>query len=112
MKNPYTIIIRPRITEKTVALSYGDPRIKNEEDLVLKYTFEVDVDANKIEIKQALERFYDVNVEQVRILRVRPKTRKTQDGKEMEKRHAFKKALVTLSKKSKALDLASFEVLT
>ena len=51
MKNPYTIIIRPRITEKTVALSYGDPRIKNEEDLVRKYTFEVDVDANKIEIK-------------------------------------------------------------
>lgn len=89
MKNPHDIIIQPHITEKSVALSYGDDRgallrLRNEakleakndtkgkkadkkaaaptvteEDLVRKYTFIVAKDSNKIEIKQAIETIYN-----------------------------------------------------
>lgn len=59
MKDPHTIIIRPHITEKSVALSYGDPNVRDESHLVRKYTFIVARDANKIEIKHALEALYN-----------------------------------------------------
>ncbi len=59
MKNPHEIIIRPRITEKTVALSYGDRRIQDETKIVRKYTFEVATSANKLEIKSAIEAIYN-----------------------------------------------------
>ncbi|MFY9233425.1 MAG: 50S ribosomal protein L23 [Fimbriimonadaceae bacterium] len=60
MRDPSMIIVEPRITEKSAAMSYGDPRIRNEADLVRKYTFVVARDANKIEIKQAIEAIYNV----------------------------------------------------
>lgn len=59
MKNAYEIIIKPHITEKSVSQSYGDPRIQKEDDLVRKYTFIVSPDANKIEIKKAIESIYN-----------------------------------------------------
>jgi large subunit ribosomal protein L23 len=79
MKNPHEIIIKPHITEKSVAMSYGDERAalkraQNEakaagkkpgdakfgdESLVRKYTFIVATNANKIEIKQAFEAIYN-----------------------------------------------------
>lgn len=82
MKNPHDIIVSPYITEKSVALSYGDDtsallRKKHElaksggaakkgdklavteADLVRKYTFLVAKSANKIEIKQAIEAIYN-----------------------------------------------------
>lgn len=59
MKNPYDIIIKPHITERSVAMSYGDSRIKVESDLVRKYTFIVADGVNKLEIKQAFEAIYN-----------------------------------------------------
>ena len=59
MSDPHTIVVRPHITEKTVKLSYGDPRIQNDEDIVRKYTFVVAPNANKIEIKSAIEHIYN-----------------------------------------------------
>lgn len=82
MKNPHDIIVSPYITEKSVALSYGDDasamlRLKREaaksgaaakkgekitvteEDLVRKYTFLVAKSSNKIEIKKAIEAIYN-----------------------------------------------------
>jgi large subunit ribosomal protein L23 len=59
VRDPYSIIVQPHITEKSVALSYGDSRIRNEADLVRKYTFIVATDANKIEIKSAIEAIYN-----------------------------------------------------
>ena len=41
MKDPHTIIIRPYITEKSVAQSYGDQRTQEEVKVVRKYTFKV-----------------------------------------------------------------------
>jgi len=126
VKNPHTIIIQPHITEKTVALSYGDDkaalaRLQNEakkaqgkksaevkvseEDLVRKYTFIVATDANKIEIKQAVEAIYNegkkadqaITVTAVRTVKVLGKKRRRgqkSTGFEPDR----KKAIVTLGK--------------
>lgn len=104
MKNPYDIIVRPHITEKAVSLSYGDPRIKDEEDLVRKYTFEVATSANKIEIKQAIESIYNegkkkdqaISVESVRTIKVLGKKRRR--GRSVGYEPNRKKAVITLAK--------------
>ena len=59
MKDPHNIIIKPHITEKSVAMSYGDAKIREETELVRKYTFIVADDANKLEIKKAFEDIYN-----------------------------------------------------
>jgi large subunit ribosomal protein L23 len=105
MKNPYTIIIQPHITERSVALSYGDEKIRNESDLVRKYTFIVAPDANKIEIKQALESIYNtgkkkedaIKITSVRTIKVLGKKRRRSQrvaGYEPNR----KKAIITLDK--------------
>ena len=104
MKNPHDIILRPHITGKAVSLSYGDPRIKDEELLVRKYTFEVATNANKIEIKQALEAIYNegkkkdqaISVESVRTIKVLGKKRRR--GRSVGYEPNRKKAVVTLGK--------------
>jgi ribosomal protein L23 len=73
------------------------------------YTLRVAPDATKIAIGKALEKYFDVSVESVRVLKVQPKTRQLSQHSVMEKRHASKRAMVTLAKKSKALDLSAFE---
>ena len=104
MKNPHDIILRPHITEKAVSLSYGDPRIKDEELLARKYTFEVARDANKIEIKQALEAIYNegkkkdqaISIDSVRTIKMLGKKRRR--GKSVGYEPDRKKAIVTLAK--------------
>lgn len=105
MKNPHDIIVAPHITEKSVAMSYGDAAVKDEKDLVRKYTFIVAKSANKIEIKQAIEAIYNagkkkgeaISVESVRTVRVLGKKRRRGQrsvGYEPDR----KKAIVTLAK--------------
>lgn len=104
MKNPYDIIVQPHITEKSVALSYGDPKIRNEEELVRKYTFIVAHDANKIEIKQAIESIYNdgkkkddaITVSSVRTIKVLGKKRRR--GQRTGYEPTRKKAVITLGK--------------
>ena len=98
MKDPYSIIVRPHITEKSVALSYGSDRIKDEAELVRKYTFIVKTDANKIEIKQAIEAIYEkkITVESVRTLKVLGKKRRR--GQSIGYEPDRKKAIITLAK--------------
>ena len=83
MKDPREIIIRPIITEH----SY-DMMEKN------TYTFEVAKDANKIEVRQAIEAIFDVTVVKVNTLNVKPKTKRVRykEGKT----RSWKKAMVTL----------------
>ncbi len=71
MKTPYDIIIRPVITEKTVKLN------EKENQLV----FEVAKDANKIEIKKAVEEILGVKVLDVRTTTVKPKQKRVGFGK-------------------------------
>lgn len=105
MKDPHAIIIRPHITEKTTALSYGDIRERDEKKLQRKYTFIVNNNANKIEIKQALEAIYNagkkdkeerISISSVRTMNVQGKTRRV-GMKNKGKKPDFKKAVVTLA---------------
>ena len=62
MKSAYDIIKRPIITEKSSGLVDK-----------LQYTFEVAVDANKVEIKKAIEAAFGVKVEKVNTLNTKAK---------------------------------------
>ncbi len=95
-----SVIVGPVVTEKAERLK-AQPRHT--------YTLIVSPRANKVAVKNALRRFYGVEVESVRILKVQPKTRQLGGGTVMEKRHSAKKAIVTLTPSSKALDLAAFQ---
>jgi large subunit ribosomal protein L23 len=83
-----SILKKPLVTEKVSAL--------NEKG---KYGFIVDADANKVEIKQAVEKQYGVNVEKVNTLTVmgKFKTRYTKAGVLSGRRPNYKKAIVTLA---------------
>ncbi len=73
------------------------------------YTLKVQPAATKIDVQNALEQYFDVDVTSVRVMRVGSKTRAIGAGREITKRHGFKKMIVTLSEKSKALDLSHFK---
>jgi len=84
MKEAQKIIRRPLITEKST-------RQKEESR---QYIFEVDPDANKIEIQSAVERLFKVKVIQVRTSKVLGKVKRL--GRRQGKRTDWKKAIVTL----------------
>ena len=83
-KDPRDVIIRPIVSEKSYNLIDQG-----------KYTFEVHPDANKTEIKNAVESIFDVSVASVNTLNRQGKTRRTRFG--MGKRKDTKRAIVTLS---------------
>ena len=84
MKDPFLIVKRPLVTEKSIRIRALD-----------KYCFEVDPNANKIEIGQAVKQIFNVTVEKVNTLRVRGKTRRLGRFPEGRKPN-WKKAIVTL----------------
>ena len=73
------------------------------------HTLKVHPKATKIDVKNALRRYYGVEPSAVRIIKVKPKVRTVGRGKTVQKRDASKRALVTLSSKSKILDLSNFQ---
>ena len=93
MKTAYDVIIRPIITEQSM------------EDLdIKKYAFAVAKDANKIEIKNAIEEIFGVTVIKVTTTHVRGKA-KRQGTYPMGKTASWKKAVVKLSSDSKNIEL-------
>ncbi len=86
---PEEIIRRPLITEKNTWLMEQD-----------QYSFEVSPDANKIQIREAVERLFNVRVKAVNTLNVktRPRSRAVRRGRGRIAGHesAWKKAIVTL----------------
>lgn len=105
MKDPHMIIVKPHITERSVAASYGNPLIKNEADVQRKYTFIVAPDANKIEIKQAIEAIYNEGKKKDELISVTSVRTVTMKGKKRRVGHRStgyrpdrKKAIVTLAK--------------
>lgn len=87
--NKYRDVIKaPIITEKTSILKENENTI----------TFSVDVGANKTEIKQAVEKIFDVKVESVNTINVKPK--KVRFGRFIGKRNKLKKAIVKLKEGS------------
>ena len=93
MKTAYDIIIRPVITEQSM------------EDLdIKKYAFEVAKDANKNEIKKAVEEIFGVTVIKVTTINVHGKKR--QQGRyPAGKTASWKKAVVKLSADSKNIEI-------
>ncbi len=84
MKEPQQIIRRPLITEKST--------LQKEEGN--QYVFEVDRQANKIEIRSAVEHLFKVKVHTVRTVNVLGKVKRL--GRKYGKRPDWKKAIVTL----------------
>lgn len=84
MQNLRDVLIRPLVTEKTTAMMQDN-----------KYTFEVPLKANKVQIRQAVEQIFKVKVLAVYTIRVMGKTKRM--GKTEGKRSDYKKAIVKLA---------------
>ena len=90
--NVYDILIKPVITEQSMA----DVADK-------KYVFQVAINANKTEIKAAVEEIFGVKVEKVNTIRMQGKVKRT-GAYPAGRRAAYKKAIVTLTADSKTIE--------
>lgn len=91
----YDIILKPVLTEKSMNAQAEK-----------KYTFYVHPEANKIQIKDAVEKLFDgVRVKKVNTITCRPKTRRR--GAVVGKTARAKKAVVTLTEDSKDIEIFS-----
>ena len=90
--NAYDIIIRPVITEQSMD-AVADK----------KYVFQVAINANKTEIKAAVEEIFGVKVSKVNTVRMQGKMKRT-GAYPMGRRAAYKKAVVTLTADSKTIE--------
>jgi len=78
------ILVKPLDTEKAFAGQKAG-----------KFTFQVQPDASKTEISNAIEKYYGVKVKSVTTNKIRPKTRKVGRGRIIQKRSLGKKAVIT-----------------
>jgi len=88
-----SILIKPVITEKLTLLQEQ----KNQ------YAFEVDIRASKVDIKNAIQKKFNVKIDSIRTVQVKGKKKSqfTKRGKYEGYRPTLKRAIVTLSKDSK-----------
>ena len=86
--NSYDIIFAPIITEKSATMA----------DEKNTFVFKVDVRANKTQIKQAIEKAFNVKVESINTMNNHPKDRRV--GRYTGKTNRYKKAIVKLAKGS------------
>lgn len=93
------VLVRPVITEK----------VNNQMEKRNRYTFVVDKRSNKLEIKDAVEQFYNVKVASVNTLIVpaKNKSRFTKAGYVQGQKPSYKKAIVQLLE-GESIDLFSF----
>ena len=89
MRSVYDVIKRPIISEKSTALAEVGGR----------YAFEVAPQANKTEIKDAVQRLFNVRVRQVRTMVMHGKVKRT--ARALTKQTNWKKAIVTLGEGQK-----------
>ena len=91
MKSPYDVIIKPVITEASMDMIADK-----------KYTFKVATDANKVEIKKAVEEIFGVKVDKVTTMNFDGKLKRM--GRFEGRRAAYKKAVVKLTADSKTIE--------
>ena len=91
MTNPHDVVIRPVVTEKSMT-----------EMADKKYTFVVAKNANKTEIKKAVETIFDVKVDKVNTLNYDGKVKRM--GRTQGRTASFKKAVVKLTEASKDIE--------
>ena len=92
MKNGYDVIIRPIITENTMDMAADK-----------KYAFKVAKDANKTEVRKAIEEIFGVDVAKVNIMNVSGKRKRL--GRTFGTTSSYKKAVVTLTPDSKEIEI-------
>lgn len=92
MRDARDIIVRPVVSERSTEMM--EQR---------KYTFEVLLDANKVEIAKALEIIFKVKVDSVNTMRVFGKLKRNKYG--YHRTSTWKKAIVTLTKDSKTIPI-------
>ena len=90
--NAYDIILKPVITEQSMA-GVADK----------KYVFKVAVDADKTQIKAAVEEIFGVKVAKINTVRMQGKVKRT-GAYPVGRRAAYKKAIVTLTADSKTIE--------
>ncbi len=81
----YQILLTPHVSEKSALAS----------EMSGRHTFRVAADANKLEVRRAVEKLFDVNVKSVQMLNVKGKTKRFAAG--TGKRSDWKKAVVRLA---------------
>mgnify|MGYP003445887284 FL=1 len=96
--NSYDIIKRPIISERSMTPVYN-----RQGEEIKRYTFEVPTTVNKIEIKKAVEEVFGVKVAAVNTMHVLGKVKRM--GKFSGRRASYKKAIVTLTQDSKAIEI-------
>ena len=83
----YNVIIEPHVTEKTTLIG----------DIGNQYTFKVAVDATKQEVKQAVEKLFEVEVLKVRTVKVQGKVKQRMMRGRVSRFRTWKKAYVRLA---------------
>lgn len=91
MKTSYDIVIKPIVTEASMMLSSDR-----------KYVFQVRKDANKTEIKKAIEEIFGVKVDKVNTMNVKGKYKR--QGRTEGYTSSWKKAIVKLTATSKSIE--------
>jgi large subunit ribosomal protein L23 len=91
MKTAYDIILTPVISEQSMDVAVDK-----------KYTFKVAVDANKTQVKKAVEEIFGVEVAKVNIMNYDGKLKRM--GRNVGRTAAYKKAIVTLTADSKEIE--------
>ena len=91
MRSAYDVIIKPVITEQSMDVAANK-----------KYTFKVATDANKTEVRLAVEEIFGVEVKKVNIMNYDGKVKRM--GRTQGKTAAYKKAIVTLTDNSKEIE--------
>ncbi len=92
MNNPHDIILKPIVTERSM--------MQTEEK---KYTFQVSKDANKYQIKDAIEKIFDVKVDKVSVMNIQGKIKRM--GRNQGRTASWKKAIIKLKPESKEIKL-------
>ena len=92
MKTGYDVIIRPIITENSMDMAEQK-----------KYAFKVAKDANKTEVRKAIEEIFGVDVAKVNVVNVNGKKKRM--GRTMGTTSSYKKAVVTLTPDSKEIEI-------
>ena len=91
MRSAYDVILKPVITEQSM-----------DKAAEKKYTFKVATDANKTQVKLAIEEIFGVEVKKVNIMNYDGKVKRM--GRTQGKTAAYKKAIVTLTDNSKEIE--------
>lgn len=97
MKFAHDIIRKPIISERSM-----QPAFDREGNEIKKYSFVVAKNANKVEIKKAVEEIFGVEVAKVNTMNMLGKVKRM--GRNEGRRASWKKAIVTLAKDSKVIE--------